>query len=304
MKTLKEICLHAGTLTKKKRIVIASADDELVLKAVSDFIYPDLLLPVLIGDKVKIREVMEKYRIRFKVAEEIHHVRSVEEAAKLSVEMARKGQADILMKGLLPTKTFLKEILNRQTGITANEILSHIGIFESPFYKKLIGLTDAAINISPDVRVKKEIVRNAVNVFKTLGVLTPKVALLAAIERINPKMQATIDAAELIELNRKEHFADCILEGPVALDVAVSADAAEHKGIKSSIAGSVDILVVPDIGVGNVLYKSLTYLGGAKAAGILIGSSVPVVLTSRSDSEESKQYSIALAANLNINQIL
>jgi phosphate butyryltransferase len=299
MKSLEDLVAIARKKKVSKRIVIASAEDENVLSAISRYYKMGLLTPVLIGNKEKIFKIIENNN--FDLPD--NHVYSVQneiESAKFAVELINKGEADMIMKGLLPTKIFIKEILNKESGIAGEGSLSHVGLFESPFFPKLFGLTDAAINITPGIEMKKHIIQNAVKAFVALGIKRPKVALLAAIEKINPKMQATIDAAELIRMQAQKPFANCILEGPLALDVATSELAAQHKGIKSRIAGSVDILVVPEITVGNVLYKSLTYLGGAKAAGIIVGAKVPVVLSSRTDSEESKFYSIALAYNLSI----
>ncbi len=297
MKSLHDLLTIAKARNIKKKLVITSAEDEYLLHAISEIYKLGLLTPIFIGDKEKISELISKEGLDLPM-DEIYHASNKLESARLSVEFIRKGKADIIMKGLLSTKIFIKEILNKETGITAEGSLSHVGLFESPYYPKLFGLTDAAINISPDIETKKEIIRNAVKTFRSLGVDNPRVALLAAIEKINPKMQATVDAAKLIEMHQRESIAECILEGPLALDIAISDIAAKHKGIKSMIAGFVDILVVPEITVGNVLYKSLTYLGGAKAAGVLIGAQAPVVVTSRSDSEESKLFSIALAYNL------
>jgi len=297
MKSLHDLIVFARKKNVKKKIIIASAEDEFVLSAISKLYKLGILTPVFVGNRTKITEIVEKKKLDLPI-DQLYHVKNELESARLTVELVKDGEADIIMKGLLPTKEFIKEILNKEFGIVAEGSLSHVGLFQSPYYPKLFGLTDAAINIDPDISVKKHIIQNAVKTFKALGVKCPKVALLAAIEKINPKMQATVDAANLIDMQNKDPFAECLLEGPLALDVAISEHAAQHKGIASRVAGYVDILVVPEITVGNVFYKSLTYLGGAKAAGILIGAKVPVVLSSRADSEESKYYSIALAYNL------
>lgn len=297
MKSLHELITLAQSKKKTRNIVIASAEDEYILQAIAKIYNLGLLNPILVGDKTKITEIINRKNLKIPL-NELYHVTSELESAQLSVDFVRQGKADMIMKGLLPTKIFIKAILNKETGITSTGSLSHIGLFESPYYPKLFGLTDAAININPDIKIKIEIIRNAVNAFHSLGISHPKVALLAPIEKINPKMKSTVDAAEIIQIHKKEPIAECCLEGPLALDIAIAAEAAQHKGIQSEVAGYADILVVPEITVGNVLYKSLTYLGGATAAGILIGADAPVVLTSRTDSEESKLFSIALAYNL------
>ena len=300
MKRIHDLFLLAREKRVNKTIAIASAEDENVLIAISKYYKLGLLSPVLIGDTAKISEILEKKKIDLP-DNQFYPVSDHIESARLAVELVKNGRADMLMKGLLPTKIFIQEILNKESGIIVEGSISHVGLFESPFFPKIFGLTDAAINIAPGIGVKKQIIRNAVTTFADLGIRNPNVVLLAAIEKINPKMQATIDAAELVKMHEEDPIAECILEGPLALDVAVSEIAARHKGITSKIAGSVDILVVPEITVGNVFYKSLTYLGGAKAAGIIVGAKVPVVLSSRTDSEDSKFYSIALAYNLSNN---
>jgi phosphate butyryltransferase len=279
---------------QKRKLVLAAAEDDYSLKAIAELNKLGLVDPVLIGNTQKIKQVIEEEKIVLKDYE-IYSASDDKDAAKMSVEFIKTGKADILMKGLLSTRTFLKEILNKSTGITTQGYYSHVGLFESSFYPKLFGVSDAAINIAPDIHIKKQIIVNAVDSFHRLGIENPKVALLAAIEKINPNMQATVDAAELTKMHAKNPIAECIIEGPLALDLAVSIAAAEHKGVESQIAGDTDILIVPEITTGNVLYKSLTYLGGATAAGVLTGTEVPVVIASRSDSEESKIYSIALA---------
>ena len=279
---------------QKKRIVLACAEDDFSLKAISVLNRQGIVDPILIGNPEKIRQTIEENNIEL-THYEIFSAKSDNEAARMSVEYIKTGKADIIMKGLLSTKSFIKEILNKTTGLSTSGHYSHIGLFESPYYHKLFGLSDAAINILPDLEAKKQIIINAVNSFHKLGIQNPKVALLAAIEKLNPAMQATIDAHTLTEMNRNNPFVQCILEGPLALDLAISRTAAEHKGVESTVTGDADILVVPEITSGNVFYKSLTYLGGAKAAGVLTGTEVPVVVASRSDSEESKIYSIALA---------
>lgn len=296
MKSLHELITSAQNKKIKKRIVVASAEDEYLLPALSKLYNLGILEPILIGNKDLIIQYIRQNKLSIPM-EDIYPAHSEEESVRFSVEFIREGKADILMKGLLPTKIFIKEILNKERGIRGERSLSHVGLFESPFYSKLFGVTDAAINITPDVTIKKHIIQNAVKVFHALGIDYPKVVLLAPIEKINPKMQSTVDAAEIVEEHNRKPIANCIIEGPLALDIAISGLAADHKGIQSKIAGDADILVVPEITVGNVFYKSLTYLGGAKAAGMLIGAKAPVVLSSRSDSEESKLYSMALAYN-------
>jgi len=297
LKKLSDLIDIAKSKNQKKKLVLAAAEEEYSLRAVSDLNQLGLIDPILIGNSEKIRQAIDKENIELSNYE-IHSANSEKDAARISVEYIKTGEADIIMKGLVSTRLFLKEILHKERGITTHGHYSHIGLFESPYYPKLFGISDAAINISPSLSDKKHIIINAVESYHRLGIERPKVALLAAIEKINPSMPETVDAAKLVEMNRKEQFANCILEGPLALDLAVSEGAAEHKSFESEVAGDADILIVDDIATGNVLYKSLTYLGGAIAAGVLTGTEVPVVVASRSDSEESKIYSIALAHSI------
>jgi phosphate butyryltransferase len=201
------------------------------------------------------------------------------------------------MKGALDTSILLKAALNKEAGINAGRLTSHVAVIESPYYHKLFIVTDAAINIAPDIYGKLDIVANAVKVSRALGVERPKVAMLAAVEKVNfDKMPCTADAAIIAQMNRRGQVKDCVVDGPLALDNAISAESARIKHIESEVAGDADVLVVPDIEAGNVLYKALLDLGGAKGAGIVAGAAKPIVLTSRADSPESKLASIALAA--------
>jgi phosphate butyryltransferase len=200
------------------------------------------------------------------------------------------------MKGMVQTSDFLRAILNKEAGLRNSDLLSHIGFFEMPAYHKIIALTDAAQNIAPDFNEKIAIIKNAVDMFHHLGNTNPKVAILTAVESVNPKMQATVDAAMLTMMNKRGQIKGCVIDGPLAFDNAISKEAAEHKGIISEVAGESDLLVAPDIEAGNVLYKSFTFFGKGTVAAVVLGAKVPIVLTSRSDSDRSKLSSIALAA--------
>jgi phosphate butyryltransferase len=203
----------------------------------------------------------------------------------------------MLMKGLVETAVLLKAVLDKETGLNTGRLVSHVAVMEVPSYHKLLFVTDAAINIAPDLDAKLDIVANAVIAARALGIARPKVAMLAAVEKINAaKMPCTVDAALVAQMNRRGQVRDCIVDGPLALDNAVSAESARIKGIESEVAGDADILVAPDIEAGNILYKCLMDLGGARGAGILMGASKPIVLTSRADSAQTKLASIAFAA--------
>lgn len=205
------------------------------------------------------------------------------------------GQADILMKGMIPTSDLLKAVLHKEAGLRTGKILSHVAAFEVPGYDRLIFVTDSGMNINPDLQQKAQIIENAALIAKGIGVEMPKVAVLAAVETINPSMQATLDASALTVMNKRGQISYCVVEGPLALDNAISPEAAEHKGITGEVAGKADILLVPAIETGNALYKSLIYFSGAKVGAVIAGARAPIVLTSRADSAESKLFSIALA---------
>ena len=217
-------------------------------------------------------------------------------AVEESVRIIRRGDADILMKGGCSTATLLKAVLHKEWGLRKGELLSHFALLEIPSYHKLLGVTDVAINISPGLEDKVRILRNAVDFMNGLGWGCPKVALIAAVEVVNEKMQATVDAAAIKDMAQRELFWQCLVDGPMALDNAISRESALLKGISSAISGDPDLLLMPNIESGNVFYKAMTYLGSASVASVVLGASVPIVLTSRSDSEDSKLNSILLAA--------
>ena len=221
---------------------------------------------------------------------------SPEEGAAKAVELVRVGQCNLLMKGMLNTAVLLRAVLNKERGIRGSSLLSHIAIVEMPD-KRLDLLTDAAMNIRPDLEQKVAIVQNAIDFAWSIGLETPKVALLAAVETVNPKMPETVDAAAIAQMGARGQFRPgAIIDGPLAFDNAYSKEAAEHKRINSPVAGEVDIFVVPEITAGNILYKAFTYAAGFPTAGVVVGAQCPIVLTSRSDSEESKLNAILVAA--------
>ena len=295
MRTIADI-LAAARAAGRKRVAVAAAQEHSALEAALDARAAGLVEPILIGDLDAIRAMAAE------LGADLSGVRMIEEkdftrAAAAAVALVRSGEADILMKGVLDTSILLKAALNKEIGLNAGRLTSHVAVIESPHYHKLFIVTDAAINIAPDLHGKLDIIANAVRVSRSLGVERPKVAMLAAVEKVNPdKMPCTVDAAIIAQMNRRGQVKDCVVDGPLALDNAVSAESARIKKIVSEVAGDADILVVPDIEAGNVLYKALLDMGGAKGAGIVAGAAKPIVLTSRADSRETKLASIALAA--------
>jgi phosphate butyryltransferase len=295
MRTIDEI-IEAAKSSGRRRIAVAAAAETSALEAACDAWKAGLAEPILVGEGEAIDRVAAEAGL------DVSAFRRVEEkdpkrAAARAVELVRLGEADVLMKGLVDTSVILKAAFNKETGINSGRLASHVAVFESPHYHKLFIVTDAAINIAPDIPAKLDIIANAVQAARALGIELPKVALLAAVEKVNyEKMPCTAEAAIITQMNRRGQVKGCIVDGPLALDNAVSAESARVKGIKSEVAGDADILLVPAIEAGNVLYKSLVDLGGARAAGIVMGAAKPIVLTSRADSAETKLASIAFAA--------
>ncbi|ENQ3109575.1 phosphate butyryltransferase [Bacillus anthracis] len=279
----------------KKTVAVAVAEDHEVIEAVARAITLQLAQFRLYGNQEKIMGMLQEHGLQTSEHIEVIAATSSAEAAELSVKAVRNGEADVLMKGNIPTANILKAVLNKEWGLRKGSVLSHVAAFEVPNYNRLIFVTDAAMNIVPDVTQKAAIIQNTVEVARAIGIDLPKVAPIAAVEVVNPAMQATIDAAMLTQMNRRGQIKNCVVDGPLALDNAVSQIAAEHKGIVSDVAGKADILLVPTIEAGNVLYKSLVYFADAKVGAMIAGAKAPIVLTSRADSAETKVYSLALA---------
>jgi len=279
----------------KKTVAVAVAEDHEVIEAVAKAIKLQLAQFRLYGNQEKIMGMLQEHGLQTSEHIEVIAAASSAEAAELSVKAVRNGEADVLMKGNIPTANILKAVLNKEWGLRKGSTLSHVAAFEVPNYDRLIFVTDAAMNIAPDVTQKAAIIQNTVEVAQAIGMDLPKVAPIAAVEVVNPAMQATIDAAMLTQMNRRGQIKNCVVDGPLALDNAVSQIAAEHKGIVSDVAGKADILLVPTIEAGNVLYKSLVYFADAKVGAMIAGAKAPIVLTSRADSAETKVYSLALA---------
>lgn len=284
-------------------IAVAAAADQEVLEAVKEAVEMNLSTFYLIGDEKKIRQIAEK--INFSLSSvKIFNEPDPKKASRIAVRSVSSGDSHILMKGLVPTATILKAVLDKEIGLRMGRILSHIALFEVEGYDRLMFLTDGAMNISPTIDQKIHIVQNVVDLAHSIGVEQPRIASIAAIENVNPNMQATLDAAILSKMADRGQIKGAIIDGPLALDNAISIKAAELKGIKSKVAGLADVLLVPNIEVGNVLYKSLVYFAKAKVGAVIGGARVPIVLTSRADSHQTKLNSIILAilsAQQNIN---
>ena len=275
---------------------VAAAEDKEVLIAIKDAVEKEIIKPILVGQAEKIHTIAKE--INFNLVDiKIINSETIEESAKIAVQLVSNKEADFVMKGLLDTAVLLKAVLNKDYGLRTDSLLSHVMIYELEKYHKLLLLTDGGMNIAPDYEQKEKIVKNSIQAAKSLGIKTVKVACLAAKEKVNPKMQTTVDADLLQKACKDGKFGEnVIVEGPLAFDLAVSKEASEIKGFKSEISGDVDILVVPTIEVGNGIGKAFTYMTNSKSAGIIMGAKAPIVLVSRADSHESKLYSIAYGA--------
>ena len=294
IKTFDEV-LNTAKAQKMKTVVVAVAQDEPVLEAVRDAKKNGIANAILVGDKEKIISIAKSIGMNIEEFEIIDE-KNVKKASLTAVQIVSSGKADMLMKGLVDTATFLRAVLNKEVGLRTGKQMSHVAIFEIPGYDRLIFLTDAAFNMYPELKEKIDIINNSVAVAKACGVELPKVAAVCAVEVVNLSMPATLDAAMLSKMNERGQIKGCIIDGPLALDNALSESAAKHKNIEGAVAGKADILLMANIEAGNAMYKCLTYTTKSKSGALLVGTSAPVIVTSRADTPETKLNSIALAA--------
>jgi phosphate butyryltransferase len=276
-----------------KTISVACAQDQDVMLAVEAARSQGIAEAILVGDKEAIAKIAQENNIELENYELID-IKDMAEASLKAVELVSSGKAHMVMKGLVDTAIILKAVLNKEVGLRTGNVLSHVAVFDIPTYSRILMVTDAAMNIAPDVQAKKQITENSLIVAKALDIEVPNVGVICAKEKVNEKMPATVDAAELVRMNEAGELAGCVVGGPFALDNAVSEEAAKIKKITHPAAGKCDILLAPTIEAGNVLYKALNFLCSAQSAGIIVGAKAPVVLTSRADSDASKLNSIAL----------
>ena len=253
-----------------------------------------LILPILIGPEQKIRDAAKLAKVDITPYSLIATKHSTE-AAEVAVKMARQCEVEALMKGKIHTDELMKPILDKEKGLRTGRRMSHVFALEVPNYPKPLFLTDAALNLFPRLTEKQDIVQNAIDLFHVWGLGVPKVAILSAIEMVNEKIPSTLDATALCKMAERGQITGGILDGPLAFDTAISVESARVKGLFSEVAGHADILVVPDIESGNMLYKQMTYLSGIEAAGVVLGASVPIILTSRGSDELSRKASCVMA---------
>lgn len=295
-KNFNELIKHVQESGKKKIVCLVAAHDEHSLEAVIMADKENIATPLLVGDKGKIEAILQGLNVEpdtYKIIDS----KDDKESAQIAIEAIKNKEADFLMKGKLQTSDLLKAVVNKETGLGKGKVMSHVAIQEVPSYHKLLAVTDGGMMMYPNLEEKKQIIENAVDVFRSMGYENPKVAVLAAVETVNPKMPEAVDAHQLKLMNQKGEITGCIVEGPISYDLTLSKESAEIKGYSSPVTGEADILVVPNITAGNILGKTLIYSANAKMAGFIVGAQVPIVLTSRGASTEEKYLSLVISAS-------
>jgi len=281
-------------LVAAARTIVVHPCDESSLRGPIEAAELGIIEPMLVGPTAKIKKVAGEHGIKisdFQVVDAPHS----EAAAERAVELIHEGKGELLMKGSLHTDELMRAVTNSKTGLRTARRISHVFIMDVPTYTDTLFVTDAAINIAPDLDAKRDIIQNAVDLFTQVGLGTPRVAILSAVETVTSKIPSTIDAAALCKMADRKQITDAIIDGPLAFDNAISPEAARIKGIQSPVAGKAQILVVPDLEAGNMLAKNLIFLSKADSAGLVLGARVPVILTSRADSVRSRMASCAAA---------
>ncbi len=294
LKTFNEVIEKAKSFNKAT-VVVPIAEDESSLSAVIEARKMGIINSLLIGNKERMIAKAKEISNDNLSDHEIIEIDDHDEAAKKACLLCRENKANIVLKGSLPTASLLKAVLNPETGLRTERLLSDVFIYEDIVMKKLVGITDGGITPLPNLDQKRQLIENAVEVYHRLGCEKPKVALLSAVEKVSPKLQSTVDAAELAKMNKEGKIKGCIVEGPLALDNAVSKWCAEMKGLKSQVSEDVDIFVMPNIEAGNIFAKSMVFYSKAKLGHVIMGATAPVLINSRVDDAPSKLHSIVLA---------
>lgn len=280
-----------------KNVVVANPTDEHTMQAVLTLQQEGIVKPILVGDKSVITHLLITMNVTdaHRSSLEIIDVHGDEEIALKAVSFIREGRGDVLMKGHIQTRDLLKAVVNKETGIRKQNVLSHVAINEIPYYHKLLFLTDGGMLLTPDLKAKQEILKNVLSLTKELGYEKTNVAILDASESVNPKLQASLDAQALKQMQQEGVFEEAVIEGPISLDLSISKDIADAKEYHSPVAGEADVLLVPDIVAGNLLGKSMVTFGQGKMAGLVLGASVPIIITSRGSTTEEKVNSLLIA---------
>jgi phosphate butyryltransferase len=291
LKSVADLAKLAKKVNRKKMAVVFAHDDH-VIEAVQGAANQGFVEPVLIGNEESIKTLIKEHKLEkpYQIINEL----DPSKASLIAMNLVNEGKADIVMKGLIDTKLILKEVVNSETGIKKSHLLSHVGVVSLPTYPKVIFATDGAMNISPTPEQKIEIIEAAVSLAHSLGYEQPKVGLVSAVEKVNPKIQSTLDAKAVVE-HYQDKDINFLIDGPFAVDNLVSFESVKQKGIESPVAGDCDILVFPNLDGGNIFYKTCMFLANGKSAGLILGAKVPIVLTSRADTAEAKLNSIILA---------
>ena len=279
----------------KKKMVIAAAGEEHTLQAALHARKEGIITPVLVGDKLEIKKILNNLNEAVP-EEDIYDVQDIKEAAEKAVELVREKKGDFLMKGSLDTSVILKAVVNKEKGLGKGGVMSHFTMFEVPNYHKILVAVDGGMVTYPTLEQKKCIIENTVEVLKSYGYKSPKVAVLSCVEKVNPKMPETVEADALAKMNKKGELKGCVVAGPISYDCAMSSDVAKLKKFDNPVAGDTDILVAPNIHAGNIMGKMLTITCGAKMAGFIVGAKCPIVLTSRGSSADEKYLSIVMSA--------
>ncbi len=294
-KNYEELLKEIKNDKNKKKVAIASAADEHTIEAALDAFDNNISMPIFIGNKNNIQKILTNFNREYDQFEIINE-KDILKTPYIASGLVNEGNADFVMKGLIDTSDFLRGIVDKETGLRTGNVMSHIAFLQIPNYPKLVAVTDGGMIINPDLSQKRQILQNAFKTLLNMGYDNPKAAAFTAVEKPNKSMQETIDAQKLHEESESGEFINCVLEGPVSYDVAISKKSALVKGFEGRYCGGYDIWLVPNISAGNLLCKALIYNAGAKMAGIVVGAKVPLVLNSRSSSSEEKYYAMALAA--------
>jgi phosphate butyryltransferase len=291
LKSIDDLRVLAEKVNRKKMAVVFAHDDH-VIEAIKEASDQGFIEPILIGKEIEIKALVKQFNL--KKPYQIIAEDDGEKATRIAMDLINAKKVDILMKGLIDTKVLLKGVVNSEYGIKDATLLSHVGIVSFPTYKKVLFATDGAMNISPDYEQKILIIEAAVKLAKSLGYKNPKVGIVSAVEKVNPKIESTLDAQKIVEYYKNKEI-DFIVDGPFAVDNLVSVDSVKQKGITSPVGGDADILLFPNLDGGNIFYKTAVFLANGRSAGIILGAKVPIVLTSRADTAEAKLNSIILA---------
>ncbi len=296
LKNFQELILKVQNNNSKKRVAVAAAHDEHTLEAVFRAAKDKLVEPVLIGNKEKIIKIIKNLNVEYDL-NTIISTESDKESAEKTVELINANKADFIMKGKLQTADLLKAVVDKEKGLRTGKVISHVAILEVPAYHKLLAITDGGMMMYPNAEEKKQILESAVDVFLAMGYECPKVAVLAAVETVNPKMPEAVDADILKKMNQSGKIKDCIIEGPISVDLTFNKESAQIKGYDSPVTGEADILLVPNITTGNIMSKALIEMANATMAGMIVGAKVPIVLTSRGATSQEKYLSLVLCAS-------